>query len=91
VSVDWGSCTNFVEGKYPSYTLKPLNNASDPGVCNVVTYLRDDNPQMFFVNYTFKVIVLPLKPLPDVIAALASAKNDTTAGKVNSRQKITVI
>jgi hypothetical protein len=62
ISIFWGRCMRIVSGNYPTYTVAPRNNKTDPGTCYVVIHLKDDNPSTMFSEFAFKIVVIPLSP-----------------------------
>lgn len=42
--INWGNCERLVDGRWPKYTISPVDNLTDPGICNIYVTLVDDNP-----------------------------------------------
>lgn len=95
--ITWGNCGNFVTGKYPTYTLSPINNDTDPGPCEVDVELIDDNPNPKISSYKFFVLVTPLAPVSLSVfehktnstnkQAVFTIPSDTLAAKISSISK----
>jgi len=64
--IDFGKADEFITGKFPRYKISPRDNITHPGIYMVRVTLIDDNPAPMTMTYMFKIIVIPLPPLPEV-------------------------